>query len=426
MSNLRIIGDNAADRATLSASSTNGALVVTNLQSDKKSNVWQATTTSARLGATWTAPEAIQGVAAPFCNWSPTATWRKRLTSEGQATNLCLYSEQFDNAAWTKTGAPTLTANYSAAPDGNATAERIVFSGAGQSVLQATTLATGVACSGSIFVKGTSGQTICIVAGSVSQLLTLDGTWQRLAVAATSTGNTIGITTNSGATARDIQAWGAQLTTGALSSYYPVTSAAATRPLGYIDTWQSYAYDSGAVLACPAPAITLRGWTAAQSASAYAYGGGACARLWLPSAVSAYGMAIDIVDTNNLQGYLEAARLVCGPYWSPTYNTSSLSETFVDAAIHTRTDAGDLWTDASTIHKKVPIDMEFMPATDRATLANILRASRAYPIFLSVFPGIADLELERAHTVYGKRMSDSEVQVQMAILYGTKIEVESI
>jgi hypothetical protein len=273
MANLRIISDNAADRATLTASTTSGLLVAANLLSDKKSSVWRATGTSAILTGAYTNSESAAGLAIPFCNLSPTATIRVRLYSDTAGTALVL--------------------------------------------------------------------------------------------------------------------------------------------------------DTGTVLACPAPAIVLRGWTAAQSASAYAYGGGATARIWF-ALTSFKKFVVDVVDANNLQGYIEAARLVCGPYWEPTYNTKSLSETYVDGATHYRTDAGDLLTDAGTIHKKVPIEFEFLPASDRALLADILRASRAYPIFLSVFPGNADLLLERAHTVYGKRMSDSELAVQMAITYGTKIEVESI
>jgi hypothetical protein len=279
MANLRIISDNAADRATLSASSTSGLLAVTSLQSDKKSSVWRATgKISESITGTWAVAETISCVALPFCNLSPTATIRVQLYDAVSAGTL---------------------------------------------LLDTNTLQPGA-------------------------------------------------------------------------------------------------------LACPAPAITLRGWTAAQSASAYAYGGGAMARIWFAPTAGVKRMVVTIADANNVQGYIEAARLVCGPYWSPTYNTKSLSETYVDGATHYRTDAGDLMTDASTIHKKVPIEFEYMPASDRTQMANILRASRAYPIFLSVFPGDPDLELERAHTVYGKRMGDSEVAVQAAITYGTKIDVESV
>jgi hypothetical protein len=222
------------------------------------------------------------------------------------------------------------------------------------------------------------------------------------------------------------------------SSYIPTTTATVTRsadvwtsplgvrPPGYIDTWQSYVYDSGAVPACPAAAVTLRGWTAAQAASAYAYGGGAYARMWLPAAVQAYGMAVDIVDTNNLQGYVEAARLVAGPYWSPTYNASDAAMTSVDTTELYRTDAGDQGANAGYTYRRVPVSLSAMPAADRAALAGILRNSRAYPILLSVFPGSADLSLERDNMVYGRRSKDSDVALQYAAAYSTTIDIEEI
>lgn len=53
MANLRIIYDNAADRATLTASTTAGALAATNLQRDEKAAIWRSTDTTATLTATW-------------------------------------------------------------------------------------------------------------------------------------------------------------------------------------------------------------------------------------------------------------------------------------------------------------------------------------------------------------------------------------
>lgn len=78
MPNLRVIYDNAADRATLSASSTAGTLAVSNLNVEQKSVVWRASTTSATLTASWATPEVITGVALPFCNLTSQATLRVR------------------------------------------------------------------------------------------------------------------------------------------------------------------------------------------------------------------------------------------------------------------------------------------------------------------------------------------------------------
>lgn len=273
MSNLRIVYDNAAKRATLTASSTAGALVSANLLTDKKSDVWRATGTTAVLTATWAAAETISCAALAFCNLSPTATIRVQL--------------------------------YDATTGGN---------------------------------------------------LLLDVT-----------GN-----------------------------------------------------------ACPAPAISLTGWTAAQAASAYAYGGGAMGRIWFAATSGVKRMVITITDTANLQGYIEAACLVVGKYWSPTSNASDAPLAFVDSSTDYRTGAGDLASDAGTVHSRLSIDFSLMPPADRSAMANILRQSRANPVFVSVYPESADLALERDNTVYGKRTEDSEIAIAFATAYGTTVPIESI
>lgn len=78
MGNVRLIYDNAADRATLTASSTAGSLVVSNMLSDIKSAVWRSTSTTATITATWAVGETIAGVALPFCNLTSGATIRVR------------------------------------------------------------------------------------------------------------------------------------------------------------------------------------------------------------------------------------------------------------------------------------------------------------------------------------------------------------
>lgn len=74
--NLRILHDNAADRCTISASSTAGALVATNMLTDTKSTAWRSVGTSATITLNWTAVETISGVILPFCNLTAAATIR--------------------------------------------------------------------------------------------------------------------------------------------------------------------------------------------------------------------------------------------------------------------------------------------------------------------------------------------------------------
>lgn len=85
--NLRLLYDNAADSAGLTASSSAGLLVANNLKTDIKSEVWRATGTSAALTLTWTVAKAVNLVALPFTNFSKTATLRVRgYTNAGDAS----------------------------------------------------------------------------------------------------------------------------------------------------------------------------------------------------------------------------------------------------------------------------------------------------------------------------------------------------
>lgn len=279
MPNLRIVADNAADRTTLTASTTAGAYAVANLLTDIKSDVWRAIGTSATLTGTTTVTETASCVHLPFCNLSPTATIRVRLYSDTAGTVL---------------------------------------------VLDTTTLQPGA-------------------------------------------------------------------------------------------------------LACPAAAITLRGWTATQATSAYAYGGGAYARIWFAS-TGWRRCVIDIVDTANLQGYIEAARLVIGAHWSPSNSFDyGASMQAADASTTYRTDAGDLRSDGGTSTRKLSVNLPNMLPADRTTFINILRScGRRWPILLSLFPQNADLELERDHAVYGKFGDIPAMTLASLNRYAVQIPIEEI
>lgn len=90
MSSLKILYDNAADRATLTVGSE--ATPKSNLLTDSKSDVWRsaAGVTATTLVATWASLEAVSCVALPFCNLSQTATMRVRLYSDTAGTLLVL------------------------------------------------------------------------------------------------------------------------------------------------------------------------------------------------------------------------------------------------------------------------------------------------------------------------------------------------
>lgn len=91
---LRVLYNNALQRATLSASSEAGSLVVDNLRTTIKQEVYRATGTSATLTAIFPAAEFIGCVSFPFCNYTSAASIRVRgYTNVGDA------SPSFDTGA---------------------------------------------------------------------------------------------------------------------------------------------------------------------------------------------------------------------------------------------------------------------------------------------------------------------------------------
>lgn len=83
----------------------------------------------------------------------------------GPRTNLCLQSQTFDNASWSKTTA-SVTANATTAPDGTTTADLITRTGTGDAgVNQAITVSASTAYAYSVFVAAASTGFVIIQIG---------------------------------------------------------------------------------------------------------------------------------------------------------------------------------------------------------------------------------------------------------------------
>lgn len=78
MANLRVVYDNAVDRATIVASATAGSLAASNLKTDYKSEIWRSTGQTATLTFTWATGELLGMFALAFCNLTSAATFRIR------------------------------------------------------------------------------------------------------------------------------------------------------------------------------------------------------------------------------------------------------------------------------------------------------------------------------------------------------------
>lgn len=172
------------------------------------------------------------------------------LLLESSATNQLLYSEQFDNAAWGKSAIGTasvsvVTANYGAAPDGQTTADRVVFALNGGTTVddkselqQMLTTIAGTTYTQSVWLKTTDGSTKVLQLsfnGENPKLITVTGTWQRFSntgvASDTYRGFRLALRGTTGTSdSADVLIWGAQQGVGSYTtSYIPTTTAQVTR-----------------------------------------------------------------------------------------------------------------------------------------------------------------------------------------------------
>jgi hypothetical protein len=148
--------------------------------------------------------------------------------------NLLRYSQQFDNPAWnTKGGSTTVTATGTIAPDGTATAYRLVMPASGGTYFgQGVSITSGVVYTFSIFVKNNGGgstrignsQNGIFLTASVSFTPTVE--WVRYSITYTAgSPNFVMLDNESPNTpAVDCFIWGAQLEVGTnVTPYVPTT-----------------------------------------------------------------------------------------------------------------------------------------------------------------------------------------------------------
>lgn len=140
-----------------------------------------------------------------------TATYYDGVTTAKAEENLLTYSQEFDNAAWTKTSA-TVTANSDTAPDGTSTADTIAASGANGTALQSFTAVAGD-YTFSVYLKrktGTGNIQIAADNGTYTTK-TITSSWARYDVTQTLTAGSKNAGIRIVTSGDEVYAWGAQL-----------------------------------------------------------------------------------------------------------------------------------------------------------------------------------------------------------------------
>lgn len=433
MPNLRILSDNAANRATLSAQTTAGNLVVANLLSDIKSDIYR---------------------------------------SIGNYTNQLASIYDFTTASWTKTGTVTVTAAAKIAPDGTLTGQLITdndtvnpalvgqfvspFNMAGNLVTASIFVSQGTATKSTLncysatdvgtnsFITWLNGIP-SVTLGTIVQSVNGWWLWSITLTTVAAQGfyfRLFPCDSNTNSQTGTIYAWGASVVQTALANItanwtlpeniscviLPFTNLGqnATMRVQLGNVTVGDVYDSGALPACPAIPINIKNFF--NPTNSYGYGGGSYASMWLPATYSAKILTVTLQDINSTTGYVEASRLVCGTYWEPKYNAAYGAQiAFNDLSKHFRSDAGDLLTDVGTRYRKVNLNLEYMPNVDKNALVNILRGNGiANPLLLSVFPQNADNELERDFMLYGKLSQIGAMNLPFVNVYTAPIDFEEI
>ena len=208
-----------------------------------------------------------------------------------------------------------------------------------------------------------------------------------------------------------------------------LTPTATIRVRGYVEPGDSVPdFDTGAVPACEYASLGRWDWGAMWlGVNAFSYGGGTYARCWLRM-VSIKKLVIELADPDNPAGYIEAARLVTGPYWSPEQNASyGAGVTSVDTSVQNRNGAGGQTVERGAVYRKLSLALDHMTPLDRAEVWRIVRGNGlSRPLLVSLYPDNEDGELEQAHQLYGRMASNAAITTPYYQAYATNIEIEEM
>lgn len=121
------------------------------------------------------------------------------------------------------------------------------------------------------------------------------------------------------------------------------------------------------------------------------------------TATLALSFRLELTDTSNPAGYLQAGRLLIGRYLTPAYNPAyGLALRWDTNSQQRRTLGGSVRTDRRATFRRLAFDLETLDVSERALWLDLARSASLHrEMFVSVYPG-AGGELERDHALLAK------------------------
>lgn len=207
------------------------------------------------------------------------------------------------------------------------------------------------------------------------------------------------------------------------------TPSATMRVRGYTEVADvTAAFDTTAVECCPAAPIGMWDWGADPlGVNAFTYGGGTYGTVWnTPTSVKK--IVIDIVDTGNSSGYVEAGCLVTGMYWQPTKNADyGASIHPVDNSKHFRSDSGNQKVDNGTKSRTLSIALSKMEVVDRTSFWSLVRGNgTSVPVFVSLYPEGDDPVLTQMNEILCRLPTTDAMSAPSFGIYSSPLKMDEI
>lgn len=230
----------------------------------------------------------------PRFDYDPSTLAPRGLLIEGQASNLVLRSEQFENPSWIKSNggtgiAPIVTANQAISPDGTTNADLVVFNAGSNgasdfsSMMGSSFTATSQPYTFSVWMKTSDSSTKTAqisISGAGASIVSIDGTWRRFSTTWSASAGVwnpriiIGLGATS--TIASLYVWGAQVEAGSsATSYIPTVASQVNRNADVVTItganfsgWWKAGRGSAVVRARPGTVSGTRPWVQFDDASA--------------------------------------------------------------------------------------------------------------------------------------------------------------